>query len=66
MILIISFIFSFEIKKVNPFPALAGSFLYIFLPKLFIAFEVQLLSYPGKLSLVETITIFFSVFFFPE
>ena len=49
MILIISFISSFKINKVNP--ALAAPFPLIFLSNLFIAFEVKLLTNPGELSL---------------
>ena len=48
MILIISFIFSFERNKVNPFPALTGPIPPIFLLNLFIAFEDTLLTNPGK------------------
>ena len=54
---------SFEINKVNPFPALTAPFLLIFLSNLFIAFELQLLTNPGKLSLAKGKTIFVSVFF---
>ena len=43
MILIISFISSFEVSKVNPFPALTVSFPLIFLSNLFITFEVNCL-----------------------
>ena len=53
IILIISFMSSFEINKVNPFPALTAPFSLIFLSNLFIAFEVQLLTNPGKLSLAK-------------
>ena len=63
MILIISFIFSFEINKVNPFLALTAPFPLIFLSNLFIAFEVKLLTNPGKLSLAKEISIFVSAFF---
>ena len=52
MILLISFISSFEIKKVNPFHALATPSLLI-LFKLFIAFEAKLLTNPGALSLAR-------------
>ena len=52
MILVISFISSFEIDKVNPFPALAA-FPPIFLSDLFIAFAIKLLTNPGKLSLIK-------------
>ena len=44
MILIISFISSFEVNKVNPFPTLTASFPLIFLLNLFTAFEVKLLT----------------------
>ena len=63
MILIISFIFSVEINKVNPFPGLAAPFPSIFLSNLCIAFEVKLLTNPGKLSLARGIAMFASVFF---
>ena len=63
MILITSFISLFEINKVNPFPALTTLFPLIFLSNLFIAFEVKLLTNPGKLSLAKEIAIFVSAFF---
>ena len=63
MILVISFVCSFEINKVNPFSALTAPFPLIFLSNLFIAFEVKLLNYPGKLSLAKGIAIFVSAFF---
>ena len=44
MILIIPFISSFEINKVNPFPALTAPFPLIVPSNLFIAFDVKLLS----------------------
>ena len=47
IILIISFVSSFEMYKVNLFPTLAASFPYIFLSNLFIAFEVKLLTNTG-------------------
>ena len=50
MILIIS---SFEINRVNRFSALTAPFPLIFLSNLFIAFEVKLLTNPGKLSLAK-------------
>ena len=53
MILIVSFISSFEINKINPFPALTALFPIIFLSNLFIAFEAKLLANPGKLSLAK-------------
>ena len=51
---------SFEINKVNPFPALTVPFSPIFLLKLFIAFE--LLTNTGKVSLAKGIAIFVSAF----
>ena len=63
VILIISFTSSFEINKVNPFPAPTASSPSIFLSNLFIAFEVKLLTNPGKLPLAKVIAIFFSAFF---
>ena len=63
MILIISFISSFEINKVNLIPALADPFPLIFLSKIFIAFEANLLTDPGKLSLAkETVTFVSAIF----
>ena len=63
MIVIISFIFSFEINKVNPFPALTAPFPLIFLSYLLIAFEVNLLTNPCKLSLAKGEAIFVSAFY---
>ena len=63
MILMISFISSFEINKVNPLPALTAPFPLIFLSNLFIAFEVKMLTHPGKLSQAKGIAIFVFVFF---
>ena len=63
MILIISFKSSFQINKVNPFPALTAPFPVIFLSSLFIEFEVKLLTNPGTLSLAKGIVIFVSAFF---
>ena len=40
-ILVISFRSSFEINRVNPFPALTARFPLIFLSNLFISFEVK-------------------------
>ena len=51
VILIISFISSFEVNKVNPFPALTSPSPLIFLSHLFLALEVKLLNNPGKLYL---------------
>ena len=55
IILMLSFISSFEINKVNLFPTLRAPFPLIFLSNLFIAFEVTLLTNPGKLSLAKGI-----------
>ena len=63
IILIISFIFSFKINKVNPFPTLTTPFPFIFLSNIFIAFEVKLLTNPGKLYLAKGIAIYVSTFF---
>ena len=63
IIFIISFISSFEINKVNPFPALTAPFPLIFLSNLVIALEVKLLTNPGKLSLAKGIAIFVSALF---
>ena len=63
IILIILFISSFEINKVNFFPALTGPFPLIFLSNLLIAFEVKLFTNPGKFSLAKGIAIFISAFF---
>ena len=63
MILIISFISSFEINKVNPFPTLTAPFPLIFLSNLLIALEVKWLTNPGKLSLDKGIATFVSAFF---
>ena len=63
VILIISFLSSFKINKVNPFPALTASFSLIFVSNLFITLEVKLLTNPGKLSLAKGIAIFVGAFF---
>ena len=63
MILTISFISLFEINKINRFPTLTATFPLIFLSNLFIAFEVKLLTNPGKLSLAKGIAILVSAFF---
>ena len=44
MILIISFISSFEINKVNYFPSVTAYFPLIFVSNLFITFEVKLIT----------------------
>ena len=53
MILLISFIPSFETNMVNHFPAITAPFPSIFLSILFIAFEDKLLTNPGNLSLTK-------------
>ena len=53
IILMISFISSFKLSKVNPFPALTASFPLISISNLFIAFESKLLTNSGKLSLAK-------------
>ena len=53
MILIIPFISSLEIYKLNPFPALKALFHFISLSNFFIAFEAKLPISPGKLSLFK-------------
>ena len=63
MILIISFTSSFEISKVNAFPAPTVPFPLIFLSNLLIAFEVKWLTNPGKLSLAKGIATFVITFF---
>ena len=62
-ILIISFISSFEIEKVNPFPALRAPFPLISLLNLYIEFEAKLLTNSGKLSPGKGIAIFVWAFF---
>ena len=52
-----------RLNKVNPFPALTAPFPLIILSNLFIAFEVRLLTNPGKLSLAKGIPICVSGFF---
>ena len=63
MILMISFISSFEIQNVNTFPALTDTFPLIFLSNLFIAFEVKLVTNPGQLSLDNGIAMVVNAFF---
>ena len=60
--MIISFISSLEINKVNLFPSLTAPFPLIFMSNLFIALTIKLLSYPSKLSLAKGIAIFVSAF----
>ena len=54
---------SSKINKVNRFPALTAPFPFIFLSNLFIAFEVKLLTNPGKSSLAQGKAIFGNAFF---
>ena len=63
IVIIISFISSFKVNKVNPFPNLTAPFLLIFLSNLFIALDVKLLTNLVKLSLANRITTFVSAFF---
>ena len=57
VILIMSFISSFEINNANPLPIVTAPFPLIFLPSLSITLEValltKLLTNPGKLSLAQ-------------
>ena len=62
MILIISFISSFEINKVNPFIALTAPFPLVVLSNLFIAYEAKLVTNPGKLSVAKGIAAFVIAF----
>ena len=50
-------------NKSNPFSAMTVPFSLNFLSNLFIAFEVKLLTNPGKLSLAKEIAIFVSALF---
>ena len=63
MIIIISFISSFEVNKANHFPALKAPFPLIFVSNLFIAFEIKLRTNPGKFLLVKGVATFVSAFF---
>ena len=54
MILVISFIFSFEINKVNAFSALTAPLPLIFPPNWFIGFEAKLPTNPGKAKGIAT------------
>ena len=62
MILIMSFMFSFEINKVNTFHALTVLLPLVFLSNFFIAFKTKLLTNLSKLSLAEEIAIVVSAF----
>ena len=61
--LLISFMSSFEINKINPLPSLTDIFPHFILSNLFIAFEAKLLTNPGKLSVAKAIATFVSAFF---
>ena len=50
-------------KKVNPFPIFPVPFPLTFLSNLFIVFETNFLTNPGKLFLAKGIAIFFIAFF---
>ena len=63
VILTILFIFSFEINKVSPFPTLTAPSPLIFLSNLFILFEANLVTNPGKLSLAKGIARSATTFF---
>ena len=63
MILMISFISSFEIIKLNPFLGLVAPFPLIFLSILLMAFEAKLLTYADKLSLAKGVTRSLVLFF---
>ena len=62
MTLITLFITSFNINKVNPFPALTATFPLIIVSNLFTAFKAKLLANTGKLSLVKGKATFFRAF----
>ena len=62
MTLITLFISSFNINKVNPFPALTTTFPLIIVSNLFTAFKAKLLANAGKLSLVKGKATFFRAF----
>ena len=63
MILMISFITLFKMNKVNVFSALTAPVPLIVISSLFIAFQVKLLTNPGKLFLVKLIVTFVGDFF---
>ena len=63
MILIISFICSFQTNKVNPFSTLTTPSRLVFLSNLFIALEVKLLTDPSKLFIAKEIATFVSTFY---
>ena len=63
IIFIISFVSSFAINRLNPFPTLKALCPLIFLSNLAIAFYVNLLTNPGKLFLAKEIAIFVNTFF---
>ena len=62
MVLIISFISSFDMNKVNHFPAITGSFPLIFILNSFIEFKAKLLTSSSNLSLAKRIARSASIF----
>ena len=54
---------SFEMNKVNPFPAMKAPFPLIFRSNLFISLEVKFLTNPSKFSRATGIAIFLSALF---
>ena len=63
MILIISFIPSFKINKVNLSPSFAALFRLTVLSNLFVTFEVKFLTNSGKQSLAKGVVTFVIAFF---
>ena len=61
MVLIIPFLSSLEINKVNLFPVLTAPF-PLFFSNFFITFEAKLLTNPGKLSVAKRMATFVSAF----
>ena len=62
--MILSFISSFKIDKVNLASSLISTFPLIFLSKSLIAFKTKLLTKPGKLSLAKGIATFCKCLFY--
>ena len=63
MILIISFIPSFKINKVNLSPSFTALFRLTVLSNLFVTFEVKFLTNSGKQSLAKGVVTFVIAFF---
>ena len=61
-VVIISFVSSFEMQNIKPFPTLTALFPLILLSNLFIVLEFKLITNPGKLSLAKRIATFPSAF----